>query len=959
MMATRIAAKRRAAILVLAIAFVAVWAPWGSTQTSGDDSFPEAERLLGEALQLYESKQYEQSMEIYSQALALYRELADTAGEVRSLIGQAWCLFRLGDVGNAYLLFEEARATAESARLLEEAGEAYNGIARCFREYGVNLRRLGRLDEAAEYMQAAIDTCAVALERFREAADEEGQGKVLVNLGSCYGVLGDHETAIAYYEDALSFLSECGDRADVLLALGQLYALRLDFQRALDCHSKAGVLYRTVGNLPGEAASAYHVGYCAMRLADYQIALRFSEQALEIYTQLEHLEGKAMSLNNIGMCLRLLSDYEPAIAAFAKSLPLARAISATGGSKRLEADALYGIGLCHMALGDLEEAVERLVEALPAYMQVGPQTGDWVGLANCYGALGDCALRGEERDSAQAIEHYEKSKMYHERNRFAPGIASALLSLGEAHEALGDLPTAAEQFDEALQLGETNQMEERVWRAHWGLGRIAREQQDLEGARRSYEEAIAIVERIRSRIGMERLAQSYFASVQALYEDFLDLLFEMNALDDLLAFAERSRTRQLLDMLAGGGFALVDAAYGATSEGTVDSQEVEALMQEAWQRLAEDEALIVYAWGFDHLFTWIVKSDGIGPATVQTIRQVEVIDRICSFRMLLEGSPIERWLAREELAWLYRLLIAPVAEELADASTWIIVPSGPLWFVPFAALRPSQDDPQVIESHAVAYAPSVASVPSLLDAQDAVSGVGSLGLAALARADESLPTIPTTLAEELSDAVRTATNALAVEASTFLNSASEGAAARLIDGERPRFLIFACHGIFRPDNPPFSYLALMPDGPEGSEDGNLEAREVLSIEGLQGTELAVLMACETFLTSFTTQAGTAGLAAEALEQERHQTAWKLTRGDELVGLSRSFLLAGCAAVLATHWQVYVPAAAGLLPLLGEELAAGRSKAAALQRAQLRLMELPEFAQDPWKWSPFVLIGNWR
>ena len=946
--------SRLAAVPIAAAVVVALVAPASANEYGRAD----ADLLLDHAAELYEADRFEQAWNTYDEALTMYRSLGASDGVAPCLIGEAWCLFHLGDIDGALPLFEEARDVAESAALLEAAGEAYNGVATCHREFGRQLRAAIRIDEATRHMQAAVDAAELALERFGQVECEAGQGKALATLGSCYGVLGQHEVAIGYYDACLDLLSDPSDQAGVLLTLGQLHALCLDYQRAFDVQSSAVQMYRTLGDPSGLAAGLYHRGYCAMRLTEYQICITATEEALEIYSQAADAPWMAACLNNIGMCLRLLSDYWPAIEAFTRSLPPARAVAAAGGGTRLEADALYGLSLCHMALGNLDDAIASLVECLPIYRQVGRQTNDWVGLANCYGALGNCAARQVDPDPAVALKHFEQAQYYYGRIRNATGMASALVGAGEVYEMMGELATADAHFRDALDLAANYPLPENAWRAHWGLGRIARLDGLLDEARGHYEAAIAIVEGIRARVGMERQASSYFAGVRTLYEDFLDLLLEMDATEDILGYAERARTRQLLDMLAGGGTEAANDAYGATSGGAVDGDEISTRIDEAWSLLTPDEAIVVYAWGTDHLFMWVAKNDGVGAVVAQPVRQAEVIDRICAFRLLLEGSATDRWRARQELVWLHSLLLSPIEDDLAGTSTLVFVPSGALWFVPFTALCAAQGAPHVIETHAVAYVPSIASIPSLLADDTEPSDTSTLGLTALDRVDAQLPPIEPVLAAQLADAVRATTNLLASGEASFLDSVAENDAVRALSVGRPDYVVFACHGVFRADNPPFSYLALMPDETEGGEDGNLEAREILQIEGLEDSELAVLMACETFLASFASKDQTAGLEIEP-EEERRRMAWNLTRADELVGLSRSFLLAGCDAVLATHWQVYVPAAIELLPRLGAELVTSSGKATALRQAQLGLMDLPEFAADPWKWSPFVLIGNWR
>jgi len=80
--------------------------------------------------------------------------------------------------------------------------------------------------------------------------------------------------------------------------------------------------------------------------------------------------------------------------------------------------------------------------------------------------------------------------------------------------------------------------------------------------------------------------------------------------------------------------------------------------------------------------------------------------------------------------WLrefYSDLIAPVEGKLVGKKTLIIIPSGPLWYVPFAALRTADEGTSyLIERYAIAYAPSLASLPTLLTASKDAAGTSPL-----------------------------------------------------------------------------------------------------------------------------------------------------------------------------------------------------------------------------------------
>ncbi len=89
-------------------------------------------------------------------------------------------------------------------------------------------------------------------------------------------------------------------------------------------------------------------------------------------------------------------------------------------------------------------------------------------------------------------------------------------------------------------------------------------------------------------------------------------------------------------------------------------------------------------------------------------------------------------------------------------------------------------------------------------------------------------------------------------------------------------LHFACHGRFEADHPLESRIELAPDG-GGGKQPDLTARDVLRLD-LKAT-LVTLSACESGLS-------------------------KIHPGEELVGLTRSFLYAGTPAMLVNLWSVH-------------------------------------------------------
>lgn len=152
-------------------------------------------------------------------------------------------------------------------------------------------------------------------------------------------------------------------------------------------------------------------------------------------------------------------------------------------------------------------------------------------------------------------------------------------------------------------------------------------------------------------------------------------------------------------------------------------------------------------------------------------------------------------------------------------------------------------------------------------------------------------------------------------------------------------LHLACHGAFEPDDPLVSRIELAPgDGNGGHPD--LTVEDVLGLD-LKAT-LVTLSACESGLS-------------------------KIHPGEELVGMTRSFLYAGTPALLVSLWSVHDESTGVLMerfyealldPSPGGEAGARTSKAQALQAAQRSVRSNGRF-DHPFHWASFILLGDWE
>jgi len=136
----------------------------------------------------------------------------------------------------------------------------------------------------------------------------------------------------------------------------------------------------------------------------------------------------------------------------------------------------------------------------------------------------------------------------------------------------------------------------------------------------------------------------------------------------------------------------------------------------------------------------------------------------------------------------------------------------------------------------------------------------------------------------------------------------------------------ASHGEFNSNTPLLSCLRLSAgDG----EDGRLETREIFGLN--LDAYLVTLSACNTAIG-------------------------KLTKGDDVVGLTRAFIFAGTPSILGTIWSVNDESTSIFMNHFYENLKE-MDKLKSLQQAQIAMIRSEKYS-NPYHWAGFQLIGDY-
>jgi hypothetical protein len=141
-----------------------------------------------------------------------------------------------------------------------------------------------------------------------------------------------------------------------------------------------------------------------------------------------------------------------------------------------------------------------------------------------------------------------------------------------------------------------------------------------------------------------------------------------------------------------------------------------------------------------------------------------------------------------------------------------------------------------------------------------------------------------------------------------------------------------------------------PAGQESLGDGMLDTSEIQRLS--LNADLVVLAACDTVGMRRIKQ----GAELTSAEAARLTRLTGLSGGGVIGNFASSFFVAGARAVLATYWAVENDATNRFMNAFFQTAGQGSAKSDAVQAAQRRLMDDPEFS-NPVFWAPFVFIGD--
>jgi tetratricopeptide (TPR) repeat protein len=836
-----------------------------------------------------------------------------------------------------------------------------------------SLEMLGRYGEA-------IDLAGRCRSMLRPDDGPRERARLDIQEANVRHLLHDRDRALALYRRAKSVFGRGRARdgvmvaridvsvANILTCTGRLKEAEAVYRRSRAALLRAGRDLRV-------AIVDSNLGLNLTFQGRYLDAIRVQLRAREAFERLGAVDRVAMVDLNLSDLYLELNLFEEA------DLCSRRAYDAFRASGREYFEALAGLNRYFVERnltagrgGDGSAAEAYLVRAREVFRANG---GDvWAAITDMHHAsvLLSAGRTGQARRRAESAWRRLRERGVHSY------AGHAGLLLARTLEAEGEFAEAEGLCAEALAVAEAGGFDDLKARALHGSGRIYEGQGRTGDAVEAYTAAIDLIEEVRAGLRLDDFRTSFIEDKMGVYEDMVRILLDRGAWREALDYVERSRSNALLDLISEHiGLGMAPGVAPGTRDPAASrladlraelnrlylhSRELEVEggreaapdREETRRRIRRLEAeyrdrvraLAVAEAGGERL------NEALGldrPAPGDVVRTLEpgtvvleytaLGDEIVLFLLDREGGTVLRELAsleaierslaewNEEIAdiacldpafvrekgealagpalallreWHGRLL-GPAIGRLERARRVIVAPHGPLHHLPFHAFLDG-------DTHAVArwdmlYVPGL----HLYDiCRGRARGRGGAPLLVGVR-EEDLPFVE----EEIRGIA-----ALHPDATVLWDEEATAEAFRSAAGTAS-LIHMTCHGRFRRDNPLFSSLRL--------GDGELTAHDIYDLD--LACDLVVLGACETGVSD-------------------------IRPGDELMGLCRSFLLAGAPTLVVSLWRVNDRSTMRLMERFHASICAGQTADRALRQAQRRLLaEQPH----PYFWAPFIVVGR--
>lgn len=801
----------------------------------------------------------------------------------------------------------EAGKFAEAVRVLQQAVKSYGSQgnelqqAVALSNLALAYQKLGNLPPA----QQAITDSLKLLEKSSNSQNIEVLAPILDIQGSIQLDLGQAEQALNTWQRAESSYKQLGDQNGIIrdrINQAQAWQVLGFYRRALTILTQLQQQLQSKPNSITKAVELRSFGNAMQLAGDLNQSRQVLQQSLSIAQKLDSPQDVSAALFSLGNTAQVQQDFKGAIQFYQQAAAIAPNPISKVQAEVNQLNLLVNTGQTAAVQTLLPQIQTQLAQLPTSVTTIYTQINLAQSLMK-FGTTPQAIAQICARALQQAQDLADKRA-----ESFAVG------TLGSVYEQTKQWSIAQNLTQQALNIAQTINAPDIAYRWHWQLGRLLKQQGEIEGAIASYDTAIGELQTLRSDlVVVNRDVQfSFKESVEPVYRESVELLLQFQQTHPSEPILDKARQRIEALQLAELDDFFREACINAKTvllDTIVDKDNPTAAI--IYPIILPDQLQVIVKIPKQPLRNYTVnKSQNEVEGIIRKLREY-----------LLEPDRTEevQALSQEVYGWL----IKEIESDLKDSGvkTLVFVLDGILRNVPMAILYDGQQ--YLVEKYAVALSLGL-QLLALKPLTPTKLNVLAAGLVQPPQGfQQQFPPLPEIKSEfdSISQAIASTTQLLDRD----FNSKNLESKVNTVPFN---VLHLATHGQF--SSSVENTFILADDGPINVTqfDSLLRRRDQTRSEVL---EMLVLSACQT------------------------------ATGDNraTLGLAGASVKAGARSTLASLWHISDKSTAILIGEFYRELVKTEvTKAEALRRAQVKLLkDYPNYSR-PGYWAPYVLVGNW-
>ena len=273
------------------------------------------------------------------------------------------------------------------------------------------------------------------LEAARNMGDQKAVCLRLISLGETHRALGQIESAIASFEEALSYARQEGDVMAQRLAIYSLGLAWVDREvpKALEYFQEAQSLPSSPARPQLEIDLLSGLAAALTQQQNNELAGTYIEQAYQLALEARDVRRQADLCYQRGYLFTALTDYVKARESFEQAANLYATFDHAFGKGR----ALQAIGTLDVQLGNVAEGINELERAL----QILEEAGDEIMLPMTLIALGQTYAMLNKKETA--LQNLERAQSLVEKYKATPQIAVLETPLGQLLDYVRAMPSTS------------------------------------------------------------------------------------------------------------------------------------------------------------------------------------------------------------------------------------------------------------------------------------------------------------------------------------------------------------------------------------------------------------------------------------------------------------------------------------------------------------------------------------